>query len=677
MTDGLVTVGVVVVNFGSSHLLEANLVPTADGCPGAVVVVVDNYVDACERRAVEQLCARHGWELVAPDRNLGFGAGANRGAARAIEFGADALLLLNPDASIDGDSLRILRQTLAGDPLTMLSPLVVRPDGTIWFSGNDLLLDSGTLRTTRRRPGDSDEPVETWLSGACLMVGRALWERVGGFDERYFLYWEDVDLSHRVRLAGGELAVVETARAIHDEGGTQRRLGRAMSSTYYYYNIRNRLLFAALHLDGAGRRRWALTSPRAAYDILMRGGRRQFLHRPWDPVRAAVRGTVNGLALLRRPIARHEAATGNADTRAPSGARPLVVLQSFQRPRPTTNPYITMLGQQLTADPRIELRTFSWVEALTRRHDVFHAHWPEILVSGGSPLKKLVRQVLFLLLLVNFRVHRTAVVRTMHNLEPPQGISRREVALLRLFEHETDALIRVNSCTPMPAGTVFETILHGHYRPWYEPYPRSERVPGRIGYFGLIRRYKGVEALVGAFRETSDPGLSLTVGGKPSTEDLGAGLRALSAPDERVRLTLRFLDDSELVTAVGESELVVLPYREMHNSGSALTTLSLDRPVLMPDNEVNRGLQNEVGPYWVHLYQGPLTADLLVQTLARVRAGPDDEGPDLSARGWDGTADRHLAAYRRAVASVRDSCRGRRPRTRAPGRWRRRASWGR
>ncbi len=71
---------------------------------------------------------------------------------------------------------------------------------------------------------------------------RELWDLVGGFDESYFLYWEDVDLSWRIVAAGGRLAVAEDLTAFHAVGATQA--GSTKSATYVYYSARNRLRFA-------------------------------------------------------------------------------------------------------------------------------------------------------------------------------------------------------------------------------------------------------------------------------------------------------------------------------------------------------------------------------------------------------------------------------------------------
>ena len=341
--------------------------------------------------------------------------------------------------------------------------------------------------------------------------------------------------------------------------------------------------------------------------------------------------------------------------------RPFVVLQSFPRPRPTTNPYVVMLGRSLASIPDVELLTFSWRRAFTHRVDVFHAHWPEILVDGRNRPRRAVRQLLFLLLLARLAVTRTPLVRTLHNPELPRGLSRTQVALLRLAERRTALWIRLNSATLLPEGAPEETIPHGHYRDWFAAHPRKEVVAGRLAFVGQIRGYKGVEQLLASFRATSGsaPDASLHVGGRPTSEELAARVRGAATGDDRITLDLRFLPDDDLVREVTSAELVVLPYPEMHNSGGVLAALSLDRPVLVPDNDVNRALAEEVGADWVLTYRGDLSPEDLVDGLRRARSVGGPGRPDLDRRDWETSGLAHLAAYRRAVTTMRARRRGR------------------
>lgn len=333
----------------------------------------------------------------------------------------------------------------------------------------------------------------------------------------------------------------------------------------------------------------------------------------------------------------------------------LTVLLSFPAPRPTTNPYNIMLDRSLSEQPGVTCLSFRWRTAILGRYDVFHVHWPEILVSGHSPVKKLIRQALFAILLARLAITRTPIVRTVHNVELPQGISRREVFLLHWIDRATSLRIRLNPTTPVPAGSDSVTIPLGHYRDWYASLPGRQAVPGQLGYFGMVRRYKGVESLVTAFRGTQGlaDGLTLRIGGTPSTEQLASRIEELAKGDARITIELGFLSDAALVDLATSSELVVMPYRFMHNSSGTITALSLDRPVLVPDNAVNRLLGEEMGAGWVFRYRGELTAAGIVEAVAELRASGRSARPDLSARDWRVAGANHVQAYRMAIAHSR------------------------
>lgn len=334
----------------------------------------------------------------------------------------------------------------------------------------------------------------------------------------------------------------------------------------------------------------------------------------------------------------------------------LTVLHSLPGVRPTTNPYLVMLRDRLRSTPDLHLLDFSYRAALTGRYDVFHVHWPEILFGGAGAsaadrIKKVLRQLLLVAFLLRLTLTRTPIVRTVHNLERPTGLRWHEYRLLDWIDRLTAVRIRLNEHTDVGADHASALIPHGHYRDWFADFPHPEPIGGRFGYAGLIRGYKGVETLIGAFVELpSDPAapVSLQVAGRPSGPELAATINRLAGADPRVELELAYLSEERFAALLSSSELVVLPYRFMHNSGGALASLSLDRPVLVPDNQVNRSLSVEVGPGWVQTFEGDLDRADLLRSLAAVRA-PKSPRPDLSVRDWDGAGAAHLEAYRLAV----------------------------
>lgn len=327
----------------------------------------------------------------------------------------------------------------------------------------------------------------------------------------------------------------------------------------------------------------------------------------------------------------------------------LRVLESFAQPRPTTNPYIVQLADALSELSGIELITFSWRRALLGGYDVYHVHWPEIMMEGHKRIGRVVRRVLTTLFLLRLRLARTPVVRTVHNTERPSDLGTIDTRLLDALDRMTVIRIRLNDVTTMPQDAQYATIPHGHYRDWFARYQRSSRVPGRIGYVGLIRRYKGVEQLIEAFSRLDRPDATLDIAGKPSSEDLAKTVTDAAVTDERISAHLGFLDDEAFVATVTEAVLIALPYRHMHNSGAALAALSLDRPVLVPDNEVNRRLADEVGPGWVHCYRGELSPTDLSDALES--SSRAEGSPDLSHRNWSTAAAAHEAVFRRAAGS--------------------------
>lgn len=327
------------------------------------------------------------------------------------------------------------------------------------------------------------------------------------------------------------------------------------------------------------------------------------------------------------------------------------MLLSVPTPRATTNPYVVMLADALRGTSGVEVVDFDWHYALTGDYDVFHVHWPESLVRGRGTTRTVARHAMTAALLARLRATGTPLVRTLHNVAPHEQRSSATRGLLREVDRLTSATVSLNAMTPPLPGVPNEVILHGHYRPWFGHIAGVAAEPGRVISFGAIRPYKNLPSLLSVFAAMPDPHLRLSVAGPCPQPDLADHLRTMARADTRVELRLGHQPDADLVTMVTRSELVVLPYRDLHNSGAVLAALSLRRPVLVPSNDVTEALAEEVGPYWVRRYRGDLTGARVREAL--LGPPPREASPDLQLRNWDDAGVRHREVYRAALAMGR------------------------
>ncbi|GAB3773379.1 GDP-mannose--glycolipid 4-beta-D-mannosyltransferase [Nocardioides ginsengisegetis] len=331
----------------------------------------------------------------------------------------------------------------------------------------------------------------------------------------------------------------------------------------------------------------------------------------------------------------------------------MVVLEGLPDPRRRAilNPFTELLVQSLPRD-RIEVVHLRLRSAFWRRFDVFHVHWPEQLVRGHWA-KRIAKCALTLFLLLRMTVAGTPVVRTIHNLQPHESGWWVEGALLSWLDQLTTAWIVLNDTTPSPDPSRTTVVLHGEYSTWYRPHPDIECTPGSLLVFGQLRRYKGIDEFLKVFKKVPDHGLRVLVAGRPESATFGQQVEAIAASDPRISLSLRFVPDQELADLIAAAELVVLPYRDVENSGSALLALSLKRPVILPSTRSTEQLAREFGNEWVATYEGDLDALQLDGLIARTRAATRSPyGPDLQARRWPELGDQLADVLERAAAAV-------------------------
>src|SRR5690348_5335609 len=172
------------------------------------------------------------------DANLGFGPAVNRGAKQA---NADALLILNPDCMLEPNTIERLREIALAHPHAGVIGAVVcdangEPDPASRrrdpLLRRSLMSLSGLAKREALGPGYAginvpgpmpDEVIEAEnVSGALMLIPREAFERLGGFDESYFLHCEDLDLCRRARDAGFEVLLASNVRVLHGKGGSSR-----------------------------------------------------------------------------------------------------------------------------------------------------------------------------------------------------------------------------------------------------------------------------------------------------------------------------------------------------------------------------------------------------------------------------------------------------------------------
>jgi GT2 family glycosyltransferase len=225
--------GVVIVAFGHEDTIRRLLDRIGEEKePGDAVVLVDNHP--------EHLCAEIADRHPAADtairsENIGFGAACNLGV-ESLGPNVDLLLFLNPDTYPLPGALEAIRRAHVPEWAGWM-PLLVTPDGVVNSAGNVLHLSGLSWVGGLGKPVSAfAKPCEVpLLSGACAVIRKQVWDEVGGFSDMYFVYFEDADLSIRMRLRGYKLGLLPDARIEHDYAFDR-------GSTKWFYEERNRYI---------------------------------------------------------------------------------------------------------------------------------------------------------------------------------------------------------------------------------------------------------------------------------------------------------------------------------------------------------------------------------------------------------------------------------------------------
>lgn len=230
--DAARRVDAVVVDYHAGDDLARCVASLADDV--GLVVVVDNATPPTARVSLGDLAARV--TVVEPGVNVGFGAGVNRGASVGS---APYVLVANPDLVAHEDAVERMATALDVHPAwAIVGPTILQPDGSTYPSVRRFpspalaaahalcspLWPSNPFTARYRSPRVADPAYGVdWVSGACFLVRRSAFEALGGFDEGYFMFAEDLDLCFRAHELGFGIGAVPEAVVTHVEGVSRAR----------------------------------------------------------------------------------------------------------------------------------------------------------------------------------------------------------------------------------------------------------------------------------------------------------------------------------------------------------------------------------------------------------------------------------------------------------------------
>ena len=253
MSDELV---VVTVTYSPGPHLDRFLASLSHATdrPVTVVMADNGSTDGAPEEALERYPNAR---LLRTGGNLGYGSAVNRAVEEYLQDSdyADFFVVANPDVQWGPRSIDIMLEAAARWPRAgALGPLIRDPDGSVYPSARHQpsLVRGGmhavvgpvwksnpwTAEYRQERWEPSERPVG-WLSGSCLLLRRSAFEEISGFDERYFMYMEDVDLGDRLLRAGWQNIYVPAAEVLHDKGHATgrdpaRNLAAHHTSTYTF-----------------------------------------------------------------------------------------------------------------------------------------------------------------------------------------------------------------------------------------------------------------------------------------------------------------------------------------------------------------------------------------------------------------------------------------------------------
>ncbi|MBW4513454.1 MAG: glycosyltransferase family 4 protein [Scytonematopsis contorta HA4267-MV1] len=297
-----------------------------------------------------------------------------------------------------------------------------------------------------------------------------------------------------------------------------------------------------------------------------------------------------------------------------------------------TNPYNWLLytSMKKLGTP---VEEFSLKKLLLNEHHIWHLHWPEMPLNNPNKIKAFLKIKALFLQIDCAKMRGAKIVWTAHNLANHERLHLElETQFWRGFLRRIDGYISLSQAGIEAAQKYHPelknipgfVIPHNHYRDEYPDNVSREKARTELGipatakvllFFGRIRAYKNVPQLLQVFQNFTDPNSVLYIAGKAEVPGLAEDLAKQAKLDSRLQFDLDFISHEKAQLYFRAADLVVLPYREILNSGTALLSLSFNCPVLVPKRGAMGELQNIVGSEWVRTYEDNITPEEIAGAL--------------------------------------------------------------
>ena len=228
--------------------MTANCIESVIKCnyPNYEIILVDNESDISK---VSIFMSRENIKTILNPKNEGFSKANNQGIEYALKNNFDYILLLNNDTVINNNLIDVLIKTIQVKKVYAVQPLILNHDGRkIWNGGGKINYFIGTFSSSKKAY-DSFKLIE-WFTGCCCLFDSKLFKDIGKFDERFFAYYEDVDLSLRMKKSGYKIGFTSQTDLIHLESASSKfetiKEG-SLNPFVHYLNIKNHILILRKH----------------------------------------------------------------------------------------------------------------------------------------------------------------------------------------------------------------------------------------------------------------------------------------------------------------------------------------------------------------------------------------------------------------------------------------------